>query len=276
MKMIRTLRNLSNGMVMKMGQITANPYKKLNISWINLRLLKNQSKRSIYRQRFLNGFVLFSNVAEFLYGVDEIFVKGIYDFKAVNVPKIIDCGGHIGLSAIYFKHQYPSASIVVFEPDKKNFELLQKNIQSQGYENVQLRGEAVWIENTELTFISKASMSSKIGESRESNSVKVKACRLKELLTEELDLLKMDIEGAEYEVLKDIRDRLYLIKNIFIEYHGTFAKQNELLDMLQWIVEAGFTYYIKEAYEVYKHPFNKDGVKKNQYDVQLNIFAFRL
>ena len=63
-------------------------------------------------------------------------------------PFIIDCGANIGLSVIYLKNLYPDAEIVAFEPDEQNFQLLQKNIASFGFKNVEARKEAVWTENT--------------------------------------------------------------------------------------------------------------------------------
>ena len=41
--------------------------------------------------------------------------------------------------------------------------------------------------------------------------------------------MKLDIEGAEYKVLKDIADNLGNVNNMFIEYHGTFDQNNELI-----------------------------------------------
>ncbi|HMR82371.1 MAG TPA: FkbM family methyltransferase [Niabella sp.] len=273
--MASMLHNISEGITKKLKQMR-NPYKKFHISWMDLRLLKNKPKQSLYKQKFLNGYIQFYGALEFLHGVKEIFIDGIYDLKTGSNPKIIDCGGHIGLSAIYFKYQHPGADIVVFEPDPRNFQMLQENIRAQGYENnIELRNEAVWIEHTELTFFSDASMSSRIATGNESDIVKVKAFRLRDLLTEEVDLLKLDIEGAEYQVLKDIKDKFHLLKNIFIEYHGDFDKQNELVEILGWVADAGFKFYIKEACNVYAHPFNKNEDDNISYDVQLNIFCFR-
>lgn len=274
--MASVITNIINGIGKNIDRVAGNPYKELSIGWVDLRMLKNRPKQSGYRQRFLNGFIYFNSVPEFLHGVNEIFVDHIYHFDAHNDrPVILDCGGHIGLSAIYFKRQHPNAQVTVFEPDARNFEFLKNNLASQGYLDVVLRNEAIWIENTTLTFSSEASMSSKIATDKIIGGVEVKAVRLKDRLTTEIDLLKLDIEGAEYEVLKDIKDKLYLLRNIFIEYHGLFAQQDELMQILQWVTEAGFIFYIKEAHNVYPQPFSRQQNDKNSYDVQLNIFCFR-
>jgi FkbM family methyltransferase len=270
------ITNIINGVGKSIGRIAGNPYKALNISWFNLRMLKNGPMKVLYKQSFLKGFILFNSVPEVLHGINEIFIEHIYHFDVdKEQPVILDCGGHIGLSAIYFKRQYPNALVTVFEPDRSNFELLKHNLASQGYGDVILRNEAVWKESTRLTFSSAASMSSKIVLGNETGNVDVKAVRLKDEITAEIDLLKMDIEGAEYEVLKDIKDKLHLLKNIFIEYHGLFSQQDELMQILQWVTDAGFTFYIKEAHNVYPQPFNRKNNDKSSYDVQLNIFCFR-
>lgn len=274
--MVSIITNIINGIGKSVGRLAGNPYKDLNISWLDLRLLKNRPRQTGYEQKFFKGVIKFNSVPELLYGVDEIFVNNIYSLELNSrQPVIFDCGGHIGLSAIYFKRQYPNALVTVFEPDRDNFELLKYNLASQGYGDVILRNEAVWKENTVLTFSSEASMSSKIVLGNKTGTVDIKAVRLKDEITTEIDFLKMDIEGAEYEVLKDIKERLHLLRNLFIEYHGLFSQQDELMQILQWVTDAGFTFYIKEAHNVYPQPFSRQQNDKSSYDVQLNIFCFR-
>jgi hypothetical protein len=118
-------------------------------------------------------------------------------------------------------------------------------------------------------------MSSKINVNSGLPTKTVRAIRLRDLLSEEVDFLKIDIEGAEYAVLKDIRESLLNVKNLFVEYHGNFNQSRELTDMLTWINEQGFSYYIKEAAPVYTTPFQREIRSVYEYDVQLNIFCFR-
>lgn len=220
--------------------------------------------------------MFFSDSVQLVYGLQEIFIEEAYRQQLPENPYIIDCGANIGLSVIYMKRQYPNARIIAFEPDETNFHLLRENIKSFGYSNVSLHKEAVWIENTSLHFSNEGSMSSKIEMDNTINTVEVKAVRLKDFLIHEIDFLKIDIEGAEYKVLNDIADKLYLVKNMFVEYHGTFAQNGELTTMIALITKSGFNYYIKEAASLYNYPF--DRVKKTalNYDVQLNLFCFRI
>jgi hypothetical protein len=133
--------------------------------------------------------------------------------------------------------------------------------------------EAVWKEDTTLRFVNVGTLDGKIINEAGSNFVEVKAIRLKDLLNRPIDLLKMDIEGAEYEVLKDCADNLHVVDYLFIEFHGYFNKTQELTDILRTVESKGFAYYIREAMVVYPTPFYRE--RKGDYDLQLNIFCFR-
>lgn len=269
------ITNIKKGIELRIASLFINPYKKYGISWLKIKELKHLPPGKLRHQQFLNKKISFIAPSEFLYGLKEIFVDEIYKQEFHKDSYIIDCGANIGLSVIYCKEACPGARIVAFEPDDRNFDLLQVNISSFGYSNVLLRKEAVWIENTQLNFTGSGSMSSRIGETQEIDTKIVKAIRLKDLLVETVDFLKIDIEGAEYTVLKDIQENLTQVKNMFIEYHGSFKQTQELTDMLSWITKKGFSYYIKEAAPVYPTPFLRNNREKYDYDVQLNIFCFR-
>jgi FkbM family methyltransferase len=269
------ISNLKKGISARLSSFFKNPYRKVGLSWLQIKKLKHLSPGKIRRYRFLKKEIYFAAPAEFLHGVREIFIEELYKQELPGSPYIIDCGANIGLSVIYTKEHYPGARIIAFEPDEMNFKLLEDNIRSFGYSNIFLRKEAVWIDNTELQFAGLGSMSSKINDSSGVPTKTVKAIRLKDLLSEKVDFLKIDIEGAEYAVLKDIRDSLKNVQNLFVEYHGNFNQTGELTNMLTWINEQGFSYYIKEAAPVYVTPFLRRKRDVYEYDVQLNIFCFR-
>ncbi len=269
--------NTFKGLQLRIKKLFANPFSKVGISTLNLKLIKNQPDNGLHSSNFLDGKISYFNSAEFLHGVKEIFIDEIYKVALPENALIIDCGSHIGLSVIYFKKLFPSANIIAFEPDKRNFGLLSKNIEFFSLKNVELRNEAVWINNTPLSFASDGNMGSKIEDlsSIKENATVVTATRLRDIIAGKIDFLKMDIEGAEYEVLKDIEDKLHLIDHLFLEYHGSFGQNTQLNELLQMIIAGGFKYYIKEAAPVYLTPFYRDRAS-DTYDVQLNIFCFRI
>ena len=110
---------------------------------------RNQSGRS----RVMGKPVEFADGQAFLYSVGEIFKDEVYRFKAASAtPRIIDAGANIGLSVRYFKHLYPSATVIAYEPDTAVFEILKAN--TVDLTGVELRQAAAWVEDTELSFFS--------------------------------------------------------------------------------------------------------------------------
>lgn len=272
------ISNFWKGIAYRIKQIFFNRYKMVGLSRLQVKMLKHAGNdKKIKNIIFLGKRFAFCNGREFLHGVDEIFINEIYKSKLSDAPIIFDCGANIGLSVLYFKMQNPQAKIIAFEPDKENFEILSSNINAFNFNDISLRKDAVWIENTELNFQTDGTMGSKLVADNACNNQTniVNAIRLKELITMPIDMLKIDIEGAEFEVLKDIIDKLHLVKNIFLEYHGSYNQNNELNEILQILTLKGFSYYIKEATPVYNHPFIKNKAPNYPYDVQLNIFGFK-
>lgn len=265
------IRNILKGFVHRLKP-KPSVYKKAGLSWFAIKYIKHLPENKVNTVKLLGKKINVYGHVGFLHALQEIFFDEIYKIDLPEQPYIIDCGANIGLSVIYLKQHYPDARIVAFEPDTLNFELLQKNIKNFDLEKVELRKEAVWIENTDLSFSNDGTMGSKITEA---GSHHVKAARLADLLIQKIDFLKIDIEGAEYTVLKDIADRLHYVQSFFLEYHGSFAQRNELVEIFSILNKAGFNFYIREAATVYRHPFTAKKSLQAPYDVQLNIFCFR-
>jgi len=180
----------------------------------------------------------YTNKEEFNILKDEIFNKEIYgiDLNLNNgdgnyTPVIFDLGAHIGLSILYFKIKYPNSKIVAFEPNSNIFPILEENIQCNGLTNVQLHNIALgnkdeirtfYIDNSGNDAFSTGSFNKDAwnGEQK-STPISVRCEKLSKYISENIDILKIDIEGAETEVLKELveADKLQYIKNILIEYH---------------------------------------------------------
>ncbi len=268
--------NLLTGINSAASRFVNNPYRDVNISWLKLKILKHLPAGKLRHHNLSGKKVYFTNAQEFLFGLKEIFIDKSYYQKLPPNPVIIDCGSNIGLSIIYIKKICPDATVIAFEPDERNFELLQKNVNSFQLSNVTLHKSAVWISNEPLQFSVTGTMGSSITTATETGkTVTVQGFRLKDLLTKKVDFLKIDIEGAEYEVLKDIAPQLQFVHNLFIEYHGTYHQNKELIEMLSILETSGLHFYIKEATSIYDHPFSKQKRPVHNFDVQLNIFCTR-
>jgi FkbM family methyltransferase len=267
--------NLSKGVQRRISTALNRDHKKAGLNWFKIKLLKHYSKGQLRHHELRGKKLVYNSPQDFLHGLKEIFIEEVYNIDLPPHAYVLDCGANIGLSVIYIKEKFPDANIIAFEPDENNYALLQQNVQAFGLRNVQLEEKAVWVATTELLFESEGNMGSRIGTG-ESGGKKTKAVRLKDYINKPVHFLKIDIEGAEYEVIKDIADQLHMVNQMFVEYHGKFSQNNELLEMLQLISKAGFSFYIKEAASVYDHPFKFRAMQpQRQYDVQLNIFCVR-
>ncbi len=212
----------------------------------------------------------------FLGGSHEIFDKGIYEFKAgTETPFIIDCGANIGLSVIYFKHLYPKASVVAFEPDQNICNVLRRNVAAFGFTEVTVFGEAIWKTNGFIEFLVEGGFSGRIPKPEdEASLVRVPARRLRDLLLDRpVDFLKIDIEGAEYEVLLDCQDALGGVEHIFIEYHSHSAEPQRLNEILSILTRSGFRYHVHEAY-TRPRPYVQRELMLGM-DLQLDVFGYR-
>ncbi|MBP7768678.1 FkbM family methyltransferase [Candidatus Woesebacteria bacterium] len=193
----------------------------------------------------------------------EIFSHHNYYFESETLsPRIIDVGAHIGMATLYFKKQYPDARITALEPHPLSFQLLQKNIEENRVYGVELLNVA--LSSTKATrllhsdtvdnWYSTSSFTAGAWNNlQKTEPIRVPTVTLSELITEPIDLLKIDIEGAEYDVLYHTPDEiLRKIKHASIELHQTKVGQND--DLIEWLEKRGFTSSLR------KNPHNYSGL----------------
>lgn len=211
--------------------------------------------------------------ASFLASHQEIFVNQIYRFSTdCAAPTIIDAGANLGLASIYFKRLFPDAKITAIEPDSVIVDVLRSNLAAFGYGDVEVICAAAWNSNKKLQFSVNHADAGRISDD---GDVEVEGIRLRDLIEgRRIDLLKLDIEGAEIEVLADCKSSLDGVQRLFVEFHS-FARQQQSLSTLLTILEtAGFRYYIYQTGVHSPNPLVKFE-QESGFDLQLNIFAVR-
>ena len=203
--------------------------------------------------RFLNYTCRLNDGPNFYLLYKDIFVHRIYHFEAVRPdPMILDCGSNIGMTILYFKHVYPRARIVGFEPDPRVFPLLQENMDRNHLKDVKLKAAAVAGKEGFLKFYSDGKYGSSLSEQVVGSAQKdwleceVPSVRLRDYLTAPVDFLKMNIEGAEWEVLADSEDRLSQVREMVIEYHHEPGLPRTLHKLLELLHRQGFEYLIND------------------------------
>jgi len=210
----------------------------------------------------------------FLWQFHDIFYQQHYAFTTeTSSPLIVDCGANVGLSVFYFKKHYPESKVYAFEADPKVFEYLKRNI-SPPFKDVNLINKAVWVSDEALSF---NSLGSDTGSLDVKGKDKVEGCDLSAFLDQfsSIDMLKIDIEGAEIEVFPHIQKQLNKVKNLFLEYPSSALNAQRLSQLLNILEEAGLRYHIKHEYDR-KEPLKFIKSNKNEgFDMQLGIFASR-
>lgn len=218
---------------------------------------------------------IIADAPSFFFMYNEIFHKKIYAFKTdAKKPYILDCGANIGLSVIFFKRLYPKAEIIAFEPDQRIGDILQKNLSSFEYADVKIIRKALWNKETELSFFSEGADGSRIAATGDTPNQKVQTIRLLPYLNREVDFLKIDIEGAETNVLEDCGEKLMNVKNLFVEYHSFTMEPQTLNRLLEVLNKNGFRYYIHHIGILSAQPFINTETYAEM-DMQLNIYACR-
>lgn len=186
----------------------------------------------------------------------EIFIDEVYYFASeAENPKIIDCGANLGMSVLYFKHLYPQASIIAIEPNPLAVSYLEKNIRENVLADVAIKsacvsdrvGKEKFYYSGDLS-IANASLFVEIGKAYLRD---VDAVLLSDILSEDqFDLVKIDIEGAERQVFKDLKSSglISQSKLYFIEYHkATEYLDDMLLEMLETFTKSGFRWSFYES-----------------------------
>lgn len=175
----------------------------------------------------------------------EIFLAEPYRFRSTNEsPRIIDGGVNVGMSVAYFKTVYPQSTIVGFEPHPEAYAVACRNVERNRFSGVDLRNAALMGTEGQLTlnFIPGEIMASTVTRRLEvrgekAKSVSVPGLRLSPFLDSDVDMLKLDIEGAEASVLTEVGSKLRRAANVFIEFHQTRGSDDNRLSVVARCLE---------------------------------------
>lgn len=215
--------------------------------------------------------------ASFYASYVEIFKRQIYSFSSTKKsPYIIDGGSNIGLSLIYLKRLYPESKILAFEADPTIFKILKANISNFGFKDIELINRALWNEETHLSFAVEGSDAGRVSRGDTEilpDKIEVPTVRLHDYIDQPVDFLKLDIEGAETEVIIDSSDRLINVENIFIEYHSFAGEEQRLDELLSTVKSSGFRVQIQTQFCSERPLFKRE--THFGMDLQLNIFGYR-
>jgi len=169
--------------------------------------------------------------------VEEILLLDEYGFinqLTFHQPRILDLGANIGLFSIHCINQFPDAMVLSVEASPATFDILRANQTRYPQKHWQIGHYAVWHTECEVRFIDEEmSTGSHVNQT---GSIKVPAITLDRLINEQchgrVDLLKMDIEGAEQAVLEQAESSLMNVEHLILEVHPDKASWNEVLQLV--------------------------------------------
>lgn len=164
-------------------------------------------------------------------------------------PLILDCGANIGISVLNFRRRIPGARIVAFEPDPAVYPVLLQNLHDNAVTGVEALNRAVWTEDGELPFYapnergrrgSRIDASQAEGGQHHVSVASIDFAAYLDGLDAPVDLLKMDIEGAEFDVIPHLEGHLGPVRSMLVECHVSSARMDRFVQLLNVLIRSGF------------------------------------
>lgn len=228
-------------------------YWKRSRDWqyVRLAMMREVMDRFVPgRHDFPFGRIDYADIASLEAQYFAIFVSREYGFSpSTATPVILDCGGNIGLSTLWFKMEYPGADVTVFEPGPDLYPLLTRNLERFGFTDVKTEQVAVWHEETSLNLSNDRADGGFVSATSRQTAREVPAIRLADRINGPVDLLKIDIEGAEFEVFDDLATsgKLEHIDRITGELHAAPGDIGRVSALFNSLHKAGFKVTISYA-----------------------------
>ena len=217
----------------------------------------------------LLGYTMhYAHFGLFRFLFEEVFLHEDYFFETdMPAPFIIDAGSNIGMSTLYFKKLYPNARITGFEALPPTFEVLRRNVETNALRDVTIHNLALAAEPgiSVLHYDPRRAGSltaSTVGVSSATeteHACEIPNALLSEFIDAPVDLLKLDVEGAEDAVLQELAasGKLPHVRAMIFEYHHHLSDFHEqtpsgrdtFSETLSLLEQAGFGYLIDASYK---------------------------
>lgn len=183
--------------------------------------------------------------------IKETCLDRQYEHASVEIKDgwvVVDIGAGLGDFAICVASKHPYSTVYAYEPFPESFTMLEKNLDLNQVQNVKAFPYAVsgQVGFIDLHIVSKEAVqqSTAFKLDRSQSSIRVQSTTLDHILDEihsgRCDYLKMDCEGAEYNILFSASDSaLQRIKYICLEYHDGVTEFSHQ-DLVQFLERKGF------------------------------------
>ncbi|NDJ62927.1 MAG: FkbM family methyltransferase [Chloroflexi bacterium] len=201
------------------------------------------------------------------------------DFRAAHpAPVILDCGANIGVSVLRYKQLYPQAQITAFEPDPALVATLRGNLAQNQRADVTVVPAAVWISEGALAFVRTTHPEAghlDLAAAAPAEAVeRVPTVDFAAYLQGPVDLVKLDIEGAELAVLRHCAPQLHNVRQLFVEVHHRYHEPQALAEIFALLAEAGLRVAVHQRFRL---DYTKliDSQPSTKFNQALVVFAWR-
>ena len=185
--------------------------------------------------------------------IEELYMHDEYGAELVDARLVVDAGSNIGLAAVDFALRCPRARIVAIEPDPLALAKLKRNVRA--FPQITVAAVALGATPGHRTFWSGPDTwaSGFTRAHSEQTKIRVPTKTLDQVLVDagtfdEIDILKLDVEGAETEVLTSF-SRLGRVQQILGEVHG-LPGSPEPTRILDFVRAAGFDVVVTHSSRV--------------------------
>lgn len=182
----------------------------------------------------LSFFIRPLNEGDYLMGGE--LVRGGYQKPNFEPNQIIDGGSNIGMFALQVANYFPKAKLICYEPDTENYALLCKNIKLN-YLSAETHCQGLWSKNITLYYHAKTSETGYVDEIPPGVPIH---CVLPNIAKD--CWLKLDVEGAEYEILPALFQQGQFPRWISMEIHDFNTRGSKIINLLKdnkYFVEGG-------------------------------------
>ena len=182
----------------------------------------------------------------------EVFRDAEYSIPIdwTQVRTVIDVGGHVGAFAAWVAVQARQARIVIFEPEQATFQDLEANMKRNGLlDRVTLKNAAVGeADGKRLLHVPNERYAASFTRMNGGRVVEVECLALERYLGEHrphrIDVLKLDCEGAEWEILESLHSASFeRVTHIFVECHARTTE--EVAKMIRLLEGRGFVVHVR-------------------------------
>jgi FkbM family methyltransferase len=201
----------------------------------------------------------------------EIWRAKVYDDVRIPISAgdiVVDMGAHIGAFAVRAARLAHRGQVYAYEASAKNYALLTENRQLNGLKNLHIENSAISDRCGELPLYTPAGNSILGSLLQETSSFKemVQSTTFSAIIAEhaleQVDFLKVDVEGAEFDILFDCSDETFAkIRHLVIEYHDFEGGKRSHLDLVNLLNLHGFKVVVEKGIFPQPHWFGTRIIK---------------